>query len=129
MNLRNDCATGWDSIPAKLLKMAKNTILAPLTKLIELCLGQGVSPRGLVPDTTQVSYNYLIMRDMWAQVHGRGERPGARVRVADAAARALAAPAPSPHKRARRLLRAHPPRRRAQPAHAVLHTRVSGTAC
>lgn len=44
-NLKNDCATGWDSIPAKLLKLGKEVLVPPITKLIEACFEQGVFPR------------------------------------------------------------------------------------
>lgn len=47
LNLSNDCAVGWDSIPAKLLKMARHILVPHLTKLIELCFVQGVFPRVL----------------------------------------------------------------------------------
>lgn len=43
-NLKNNCATGWDSIPVQLLKLCKNTIVPPLTCLFELCYAQGIFP-------------------------------------------------------------------------------------
>lgn len=45
INLKNDCAVGWDSIPVKFLKLAKHIIVPPLTKIIELCLSQGIFPK------------------------------------------------------------------------------------
>ena len=44
LNLKKDCAGGWDLISARLLKMARHIIIPHLTKLIELCLVQGVFP-------------------------------------------------------------------------------------
>lgn len=45
MNLKNDCSVGWDSIPAKFLKLAKHIMVPHLTKLFELCFTQGVFPK------------------------------------------------------------------------------------
>lgn len=44
-NLKNNCATGWDSIPVKLLKEARHIIVPPLTKLFDACVVQGIFPR------------------------------------------------------------------------------------
>ena len=47
MNLKNDCAVGWDFIPAKFLELVKHILTPHLTKLIEICLIQGVFPKVL----------------------------------------------------------------------------------
>lgn len=44
INLKSNCAVGWDSIPVKFLKLSKDIIVPPLTKIVELCLSQGVFP-------------------------------------------------------------------------------------
>jgi hypothetical protein len=44
MGLKNDCATGWDSIPAKFLKMIRHLIVSPLTVLFQVCFEKGCFP-------------------------------------------------------------------------------------
>lgn len=43
-NLKNNCATGWDSIPVQLLKTCKHTLVPIITYLFGLCFEQGVFP-------------------------------------------------------------------------------------
>lgn len=45
ISLRDDCATGWDHIPAKLIKMARNVLVPPITHICNLAISQGVFPR------------------------------------------------------------------------------------
>jgi hypothetical protein len=45
--LRTNSATGWDSIPAKLLKFAKRTLVPPLTKLFSCALCKVFSQKHL----------------------------------------------------------------------------------
>ena len=42
-----ECATGWDSIPANILKENKNTIISILTHVINNSLSSGIFPREL----------------------------------------------------------------------------------
>ncbi|CAG9135958.1 unnamed protein product [Plutella xylostella] len=46
-NMRADCATGWDGIPVKLIKVAKDLILAPLVHIVNLSLDSGIFPTAL----------------------------------------------------------------------------------
>ena len=43
-NKLSDCAPGWDSIPALLLKQEASILLIPLTYIVNLSLSQGVFP-------------------------------------------------------------------------------------
>lgn len=43
-NLKTDCAAGWDSISAMLLKAGKAIFIPQITKLIGICFEQGVFP-------------------------------------------------------------------------------------
>lgn len=45
MNLKNNCATGWDSIPATFLKLAKTIIVPPITQLMKMSFAQGIFPQ------------------------------------------------------------------------------------
>jgi hypothetical protein len=44
MSLRSDCALGWDDIPARVLKQSCNTLVKPLTHVLNLCITKGVFP-------------------------------------------------------------------------------------
>lgn len=45
MDLKSDSATGWDGIPSRLLKDAREIISYPLSKLLNLCIEKGTFPR------------------------------------------------------------------------------------
>ncbi|KAJ0179100.1 hypothetical protein K1T71_004812 [Dendrolimus kikuchii] len=44
-SLKSDSAVGWDAIPTKVLKMAKNILTVPLTHIVNLCIEKGVFPK------------------------------------------------------------------------------------
>lgn len=44
MGLKDDCATGWDNIPTKILKKYKHILARPLTLAFQKCLQEGVFP-------------------------------------------------------------------------------------
>ncbi|KAJ0183168.1 hypothetical protein K1T71_001144 [Dendrolimus kikuchii] len=44
-SLKSDSTVGWDSIPTKVLKMAKNILTVPLTHIVNLCIEKGVFPK------------------------------------------------------------------------------------
>lgn len=45
LSLKNDCAVGWDLIPAIFLKIVKDIIIVPLTTLFKACFEQGCFPK------------------------------------------------------------------------------------
>ncbi|CAF4796481.1 unnamed protein product [Pieris macdunnoughi] len=45
LSSKNDCATGWDSIPARFLKMVRHVIVSPLTILFQTCFREGCFPK------------------------------------------------------------------------------------
>lgn len=45
LNLKNDCATGWDGISSSFLKHAKDIIIPSLTHIINLCFCSGIFPK------------------------------------------------------------------------------------
>lgn len=47
MNLKDDCATGWDNISTKILKQFKHILVAPLTYIFRKCLAEGIFPKCL----------------------------------------------------------------------------------
>lgn len=44
MNLRNDCAVGWDAISAKILKSSKSVLVPILSHIFNLCITTGSFP-------------------------------------------------------------------------------------
>lgn len=44
LGLKSDSASGWDKIPPKYLKITKDIIVAPLTKLFNMCIDCGQFP-------------------------------------------------------------------------------------
>lgn len=46
-NLKTDCATGWDGISAKVLKLIKDVVTPPLTHIINACMNRGIFPDAL----------------------------------------------------------------------------------
>lgn len=44
LGLKSDSATGWDNISSKFLKMSKDILVRPLTRLINLCIDYGIFP-------------------------------------------------------------------------------------
>lgn len=47
LNLRNDCATGVDKIPTKVIKNSRSSLIPPLTHIFNQCLTSGVFPDSL----------------------------------------------------------------------------------
>lgn len=47
LGLKSDSASGWDNISPKFLKLAKDVIVPPLTKLFNLCIEHGKFPTAL----------------------------------------------------------------------------------
>lgn len=43
-NLKDDCASGWDDIPTKILKLCRSKLVPPITYLLNLCFASGVFP-------------------------------------------------------------------------------------
>lgn len=43
-SLHDDCAVGWDTISAKVLKMARSSLIPVLTHIFNLCLSSGTFP-------------------------------------------------------------------------------------
>lgn len=44
LQLRNDCAVGWDGISSSVLKMCRHVLVSPLTYICNLCIETGVFP-------------------------------------------------------------------------------------
>lgn len=44
LQLRNDCAVGWDGISSSLLKMCRHVLVLPMTYIFNLCIETGVFP-------------------------------------------------------------------------------------
>lgn len=45
MNLKTDSAVGWDGIPTKLLKLAKDSVVPVITHIANLCVVSGIFPK------------------------------------------------------------------------------------
>ncbi|CAG9136240.1 unnamed protein product [Plutella xylostella] len=46
-SLRSNCATGWDDIPAKILKNSSDVLVPPITHLCNLAINSGIFPLAL----------------------------------------------------------------------------------
>lgn len=44
LGLRSDCASGWDDIPATVLKCSRGALLSPITHVLNLCISSGCFP-------------------------------------------------------------------------------------
>lgn len=47
LQLRDDCAIGWDGISPKILKQSRSILVPPLTHIINICLQKGIFPDAL----------------------------------------------------------------------------------
>ncbi|CAB3228446.1 unnamed protein product [Arctia plantaginis] len=47
LQLRSNCAIGWDGIPSTILKKCRETLVPPITYAFNLCLQRGVFPNAL----------------------------------------------------------------------------------
>ncbi|KAG7313027.1 hypothetical protein JYU34_000107 [Plutella xylostella] len=47
MNLKNDCAPGWDNVSTQFLKFSKDEVIPVICHLINVCLTKGIFPTNL----------------------------------------------------------------------------------